>query len=620
MAGETVARRERFRAATASVTPFARRARRAGARSPARPDVPSARGDDRRDEARRADAGTRPLGPVLRAAPQDPEGLTCESCTAPSISTCPARSAGPCTCSRSPKGSPRSATRSTSRRSRAAAGRPAPSAGTPWVRRSAGRSCAGCAPARLPILARARRGRRRHGALLQLRRRGRVCGGAARAARGPRSERPDRRLPRLAETPPRPRAASSNRCGAGATASPGTCNCSSRPRRTSCPPWVDRKPRARDRVGRRRRALPPARERRAPLRRRSEPGSVRVRRGVPLVARRRAAVGHAGAASRSRATIASAPSSSATARSARPPSGSRAACRASRSRARFRTPSCRRRWRRPTSASRRSTRCATRRCGWVSTGRRSRSTSTWPSAFRSSRRPSRGCKRLVEHGREGLLYDPAEPRGLDHAIVSLADAALRRRHGRGGAGARRSRLQLGRALRGAGRPPARAGRPMSVPLNVLVVTDSFPPVCGGSGWSTWELVRGLQGRGHHVEVVKVADRIAGGRRVGPPRIGAGHDVPPHGAERARASQHGQERSALARPDHATLTRPAAGRPRRGHHPRAARDDDGAVGAGRRGDRHAGRRHGARLLAGVLLVGSRSTTRRSPSSARNARRA
>jgi glycosyltransferase involved in cell wall biosynthesis len=44
---------------------------------------------------------------------------------------------------------------------------------------------------------------------------------------------------------------------------------------------------------------------------------------------------------------------------------------------------------------------------------------------------------------------------------------------------------------------------MSLPLNVLVVTDSFPPVCGGSGWSTWELARGLQQRGHHVEVVKV---------------------------------------------------------------------------------------------------------------------
>ena len=44
---------------------------------------------------------------------------------------------------------------------------------------------------------------------------------------------------------------------------------------------------------------------------------------------------------------------------------------------------------------------------------------------------------------------------------------------------------------------------MSAPLRVLIVTDSFPPVCGGSGWSTWELVRGLGGLGHHVEVVKI---------------------------------------------------------------------------------------------------------------------
>ena len=29
-------------------------------------------------------------------------------------------------------------------------------------------------------------------------------------------------------------------------------------------------------------------------------------------------------------------------------------------------------------------------------------------------------------------------------------------------------------------------------MRVLVVTDSFPPVCGGSGWSTWELARGLR--------------------------------------------------------------------------------------------------------------------------------
>ena len=45
---------------------------------------------------------------------------------------------------------------------------------------------------------------------------------------------------------------------------------------------------------------------------------------------------------------------------------------------------------------------------------------------------------------------------------------------------------------------------MSTPLRVLLVTDSFPPNCGGSGWSTWELARGLGARGHHVEVVKVS--------------------------------------------------------------------------------------------------------------------
>ncbi|HUF47113.1 MAG TPA: glycosyltransferase family 4 protein [Vicinamibacterales bacterium] len=44
---------------------------------------------------------------------------------------------------------------------------------------------------------------------------------------------------------------------------------------------------------------------------------------------------------------------------------------------------------------------------------------------------------------------------------------------------------------------------MSTPLRVLIVTDAFPPVCGGSGWSTWELVGGLLGRGHHVDVVKI---------------------------------------------------------------------------------------------------------------------
>ncbi len=64
---------------------------------------------------------------------------------------------------------------------------------------------------------------------------------------------------------------------------------------------------------------------------------------------------------------------------------------------------------------------------------------------------------------------------------------------------------VGRALRGA----RRSARPdfvatMSRPLRILVTTDSFPPVCGGSGWSTWELVRGLSALGHDVRVLKIA--------------------------------------------------------------------------------------------------------------------
>jgi glycogen(starch) synthase len=39
-------------------------------------------------------------------------------------------------------------------------------------------------------------------------------------------------------------------------------------------------------------------------------------------------------------------------------------------------------------------------------------------------------------------------------------------------------------------------------MNVLIVTDAFPPVCGGSGWSTYELARGLRARGHSVLIVQ----------------------------------------------------------------------------------------------------------------------
>jgi len=39
-------------------------------------------------------------------------------------------------------------------------------------------------------------------------------------------------------------------------------------------------------------------------------------------------------------------------------------------------------------------------------------------------------------------------------------------------------------------------------MRILLPTDAFPPVCGGSGWSTYELARGLRSRGHDVTIVQ----------------------------------------------------------------------------------------------------------------------
>ncbi|HEY7056279.1 MAG TPA: glycosyltransferase family 4 protein [Vicinamibacterales bacterium] len=39
-------------------------------------------------------------------------------------------------------------------------------------------------------------------------------------------------------------------------------------------------------------------------------------------------------------------------------------------------------------------------------------------------------------------------------------------------------------------------------MKILVATDAFPPLCGGSGWSTFELARGLRARGHDITVVR----------------------------------------------------------------------------------------------------------------------
>src|SRR5882672_2870197 len=39
-------------------------------------------------------------------------------------------------------------------------------------------------------------------------------------------------------------------------------------------------------------------------------------------------------------------------------------------------------------------------------------------------------------------------------------------------------------------------------MRILLPTDAFPPICGGSGWSTYELARGLRARGHTVLIVQ----------------------------------------------------------------------------------------------------------------------
>ena len=45
-------------------------------------------------------------------------------------------------------------------------------------------------------------------------------------------------------------------------------------------------------------------------------------------------------------------------------------------------------------------------------------------------------------------------------------------------------------------------------MRILIATDAFPPLCGGSGWSTYELAKGLRARGHDLFVVR-------------PRVGSG---------------------------------------------------------------------------------------------------
>jgi glycogen(starch) synthase len=39
-------------------------------------------------------------------------------------------------------------------------------------------------------------------------------------------------------------------------------------------------------------------------------------------------------------------------------------------------------------------------------------------------------------------------------------------------------------------------------MRILIATDAFPPTSGGSGWSTFELARGLRARGHEIRLLQ----------------------------------------------------------------------------------------------------------------------
>ena len=54
---------------------------------------------------------------------------------------------------------------------------------------------------------------------------------------------------------------------------------------------------------------------------------------------------------------------------------------------------------------------------------------------------------------------------------------------------------------------------MAARRHVLLVTDAFPPVSGGSGWSTYELARGLRAHGDRVTVLRPRPGTPAGLRV-----------------------------------------------------------------------------------------------------------
>ena len=145
---------------------------------------------------------------------------------------------------------------------------------------------------------------------------------------------------------------------------------------------------------------------------------------------------------------------------------------------------------------------------------------------------------LVGHGREGLLYDPAD-RQRARRRARASSPTMPSCAARLGAAARERAVReyswRGALPRARRRAIPRSG--FASAMNILLPTDSFPPKCGGSGWSTYELARGLRERGHDVLVVKVVAGKSGAEAATRLRRHPRHRVPRLRAGRCRACRN-----------------------------------------------------------------------------------
>ena len=104
--------------------------------------------------------------------------------------------------------------------------------------------------------------------------------------------------------------------------------------------------------------------------------------------------------------------------------------------------------------------------------------------------------RIFRDGREGIFYDPTEPGSLALALERLADPSVRSGLGTAARDRAVDRFSWRSHCQALIAPSG------SHAMRILIATDAFPPVSGGSGWSTYELARGLRAKGHHLVVVE----------------------------------------------------------------------------------------------------------------------